>query len=219
MVESATSLLLSVLLSSLLGSPHCAAMCGGFSTLAGGSCAKPWARVAAYHVGRLVTYILVAVAASQVTLKIPPLLFGVGLALLGFLLLCNVRVVPSGIHRMMSKGYRHLISKVNPKSALFPLVIGTGSTLLPCGWLYAYVGIASSSSNPALTMIAFWLGTLPILSVWAAASSWFISNVGIFVPQLRALLLIAAGTYSIIQHAPFPNLNETSRSPHCIHSP
>ncbi len=60
------ALVLSVLGASLLGSPHCAAMCGGFVCFfSGQQDAKPSQLThATYHLGRLISYALLGVAAG-----------------------------------------------------------------------------------------------------------------------------------------------------------
>ena len=50
---------------------------------------------------------------------------------------------------------------------------GLTSTLLPCGWLYFFVLAAAAAPSSSMTlaiMFAFWIGTLPLLSL--AAWSW-----------------------------------------------
>ena len=61
------ALVLSVLGASLLGSPHCAAMCGGFVCFFSGQGGRrPTALThAAYHAGRLVAYALLGAAAGM----------------------------------------------------------------------------------------------------------------------------------------------------------
>ena len=55
---------------------------------------------------------------------------------------------------------------------------GVFTTLLPCGWLYLFVIVAIASPTilgAAVTMLAFWIGTLPALGifgiVWNSASA------------------------------------------------
>ena len=45
------------------------------------------------------------------------------------------------------------------------LLLGLFSTLLPCGWLYAFAVLAAGTGGPwtgMLVMAAFWAGTVPV---------------------------------------------------------
>jgi hypothetical protein len=163
------------------------------------------------------TYLGVGVGASALTLAVPPAAFGAVLIVMGLLLLFDIRFVPASLHRSMTMGYRKLLSRFKPASAWFPLTVGLGSTLLPCGWLYVYVGMAASSQHPVTTMLAFWVGTLPMLTVWSAASSLILAKAGRFVPSLRALLLVLAGAFSVLQHTPRP-VDASGHAPACHHA-
>ena len=59
-----TPLVLAVLAASLLGSPHCAAMCGGFVCFYAGAgrAHRAGRRHVAYNAGRLVSYVLLGLA-------------------------------------------------------------------------------------------------------------------------------------------------------------
>jgi hypothetical protein len=53
--------------------------------------------------------------------------------------------------------------------AVRALVMGLLTTLLPCGFLYAFVAVAAGTAHVpsgVLVMIAFWLGTVP--AMWGA---------------------------------------------------
>ena len=56
----------SVLLASLLGSPHCAGMCGGFVCFYSGQDGRGQTRAhAAYNLGRLVSYLVLGLLAGS----------------------------------------------------------------------------------------------------------------------------------------------------------
>jgi sulfite exporter TauE/SafE len=79
---------------------------------------------------------------------------------------------------------RSLLPMHSGKQAAFAW--GLTTTLLPCGWLYLFVLTAAASTSAFMaiaTMIAFWIGTLPLLSIslwgwkqlgekWRPASGW-----------------------------------------------
>ena len=203
MPDSQLVILSSILIASLIGSPHCVAMCGGFTSIAAGNSAlKAIPRSAAYHLGRLITYLVAGIGASQLGAFVSPVYVGAILLGSGLLLLFKVKPIPASVHRGMTHVYRNLIRRFDKRSLVFPLIVGLASTLLPCGWLYLYIGISAASPTPILTMVFFWLGTLPILTAWSAASGWILNATGRFFPSFRAALLIVAGIFSIFQHAP-----------------
>jgi sulfite exporter TauE/SafE len=167
---------------SILGSLHCAGMCGPFVAIAVGSGERKVLTQSAYHAGRLVTYLilgLLAGAAGQLvnlgsTLAgIQPVAAGLaGATMVFFGGITLLRVwgwkIPAGampplLMAILRKG--HLAAAGAP-----PVVragaIGLLTTFLPCGWLYAFVLVAAgtaSAAQGAMTMAVFWAGTLPIL--------------------------------------------------------
>jgi len=81
------------------------------------------------------------------------------------------------------------------------LVIGLLTTLLPCGWLYAFAAVAAGTASPALgalTMAVFWLGTLPVLVSLGAGVQRLTGAMGRRLPHLTALVLIAVGLWTLI---------------------
>ena len=189
------ALIATVLTASLLGSVHCAAMCGPFVALAtcGGPIApqvhvsrrlggSPLAVAVAYHAGRLCNYLflgaLAGVLGAALNLgagmlgvqRVAAVLAGSVTIVLGGIVLARVAGVP--IHsaplpllvRQLLSGATRLASTLPPVARAG--LIGLLTTLLPCGWLYAFVIIAAGTASPiwgAVTMAAFWLGTVPLL--------------------------------------------------------
>jgi len=84
------------------------------------------------------------------------------------------------------------------------LIIGLCTTLLPCGWLYAFVITAAGTASPifaAATMFAFWLGTLPMLVTMGAGVRSVLGPLQRRVPVATAIVLLAAGLYTIAGRA------------------
>jgi sulfite exporter TauE/SafE len=78
---------------------------------------------------------------------------------------------------------------------------GLLTTLLPCGWLYAFVLVAAgTASAPAglLVMLAFWLGTLPGLVLLGALLHRLATALRIRVPILTSMLLLTFGLLSLV---------------------
>ena len=208
------TLLLAVLGASLLGSVHCAAMCGGFVCLYSGAGATHRAGMkphAAYNVGRLASYLLLGALAGSAGSGVNHIggLAGIGrLAAIvagalmvtwgGSALLAALGVrVPQGVTpRTLQATLTSLLVRFRNHS---PVVRGgvTGllTTLLPCGWLYVFVATAGGTGRvvDAMTvMFVFWLGTLPMmLAIGVGAKKVF----GAFQ---RRLPLAAAGLVVVL---------------------
>ena len=212
-------LLGAILLASLVGSTHCVGMCGAFVTLAVGApdarAVSAWRLQSAYHLGRLTTYTSVVALAGLIgsSIDLSAMLVGVqNLALMvsaslvglfasfRLLALAGVRlprhVFPAAWTRLVEHGHRAAWTLTPvPRAA----AIGALTTLLPCGWLYAFVAIALGMGGPApaaLVMVAFWIGTVPLLAAVGMGARKLVARPGSFIPVATTvvLLLISAAT-------------------------
>ena len=175
-----------VLVSSLLGSVHCVAMCGGFATAVTAADTGRIRGPVLYHGGRLVGYVLLGLLAALVGwglrdlglaftglhdlsgLVMGVLLIGLGLAAL--LPRRRPRSDLVSLGRASSFGLprvrRRFVGLLRQGGPWAPLGIGLFTALLPCGWLWGYIVVAAATADPLLaplTMTAFWLGTVPAL--------------------------------------------------------
>jgi len=178
-----TALLLAVLTASLLGSAHCAGMCGPLMLIATdvvqiGTVSRPprWA----YHLSRGLAYAGLGALAGGLGATFDLAIANTGVKIAGFLAAGAVALF--GVASMLSAaGLRRrpwlppvlqqlqyewgsIIAKWPARQRAFGM--GLLSVLLPCGWLYAFVAVAvgtGSSVAGALVMTAFWLGTIPAL--------------------------------------------------------
>ena len=208
----------SILLASLIGSPHCGAMCGGFAALAGSSTPTG---VVLYNTGRLLTYCILGALAGALgsALNIGGEFLGysqiaafiVGMIMIGI----GVRQLsiasrplrtnsPSRIVTFFEQQYLGILNRFaadHPKRRAF--LLGALSTLLPCGWLYSFATLAASTGSPLAAvgvMIFFWLGTLPMLVGVGTLSRLVGSTLTPYLPRLVPLLFIVAGVSSIWIH-------------------
>jgi sulfite exporter TauE/SafE len=206
-----------ILVASLLGSLHCAGMCGAFLAIsvapAGeGSGVPAWRLHAAYHAGRLGTYVTLGVLAGALgsALNLAGDLAGVqrvagfvaGLVMLTFGLACvgramGVRLPRMPVPRVMERvvvrghGWAERLG-ASPRA----VVIGLLTTLLPCGWLYAFVATAAGTAHPglgALAMATFWVGTLPVMAALGLGVQRGLGPLRRFMPLATSLLLVGAG--------------------------
>lgn len=213
-----------IFVASVIGSLHCAGMCGAFVAIACGQmdpAQRSLRRAAvlqiAYHGGRLLTYMtlgalagaagrLLDLAGSLAGLQpIAATLAGAvmiafGLAALGRL--SGLRIMTPQAPRFMSKllGSAHRAAMRYPPTGR-ALLIGLLTTLLPCGWLYAFVATAAGTASPlwgALAMAVFWAGTLPMLVAIGAGARSMLGAFGQRLPAAMCFVLVAAGLYTIL---------------------
>jgi uncharacterized protein len=175
------------------------------------------ARMGSYHIGRLATYLmmgavllglgsLVQASLGSFSSLVMGWVFGLLLIAIGLIRLrpflafngnSSRSKKPSNtvIHsRWLSRWMKGIISlrkwySVGPV-LLSSFLWGLTSTLIPCGWLYIFVIAAAAAPSPTETimvLVAFWVGTLPLLSM--ATWSW-----GVLSPQWRGMAQpLAAG--------------------------
>lgn len=216
-----TALVLAVFLASLLGSTHCAGMCGAFLAFAvgdGGTFASARALHAAYNLGRLATYVLLGIVAGAAGAAMDlgagavgvqrVAAIGAGAMMIGFGLVALLRSLGVRIGRFPVPGFMQRMALAGHRSAaeLPPILragaVGLLTTLLPCGWLYAFVAAAAGTASPVLgaaAMAAFWLGTLPVMVTLGAAISGASAPLRRHLPLLTAILMTGAGLFTVAQ--------------------
>jgi len=212
--EQTTWLPLIVIGASLLGSWHCAGMCGAVACLAS---RKGQSHL--YHLGRMLSYLSLGTIAgligkSTLLSAWHPIRIAAGVLIALLLVASGVhrlfpnltvagaRLLPSQWQRFWNSVSRTVYQGIN-RYELNHFAIGFLTGFLPCGWLYSFVGAAALTASPAhgaLTMLCFWVGTVPALALMS--SGW--NRITPFAPkQLRqatAILLIASGLYSLTAH-------------------
>ena len=213
-----SAVLLSTLSASVLGSLHCAGMCGGLVAFQLGQAdySRRFRSHLSYHFGRLVIYLLLGAFAGFVGAGLdgfgalfawqrPAAFFG-GAWMVGWgLVLLYQQRYPSSasasgpgmLARYVAPLYRWIHARPGPGSAL---ILGLLSAFLPCGWLYLFVGAAASQGRPtfgALFMGVFWLGTLPLLGTFGVIVSRLSEPLRRVLPTCAAVILLATGLYTL----------------------
>ncbi len=217
------TLLLGVLAASVLGSVHCAAMCGSFTCLYNQRGAGEWHRHAAYHAGRLLSYVLLGLIAGGVGARVNDLgrLAGVGRAaaiVAGTLMVVWALDAIMGTMGMRSRLARApewmqralgrvLLAGRDVGATGRALLVGLVTTLLPCGWLYTFVAVAGgtgSSIGGAAVMAVFWIGTVPMLLAVGAGAARLLGPFARRLPVMSAVVVLVLGLLSIAGklHAP-----------------
>lgn len=157
----------------LLGGAHCVGMCGGFVLVAGAAGRRAGVL---FHVGRLIGYAALGAVAGLLghaldlggaALGLHRLRFLTAAALLFLFGLALVGLVP---RRWLEPGAgvaARLLGTIRRRGGRFAwLLFGLPIGLLPCGLLYPMYAVAAGTGAPAggaLVLLAFGLGTLPIL--------------------------------------------------------
>ncbi len=203
-----------VIAASVVGSLHCAGMCGAFVAMAVGldrSASRP-RLLLAYNLGRLATYSAIGAAAGGLgaAFDLGGRALGLQRAAIGLAAATMITIGLIGLAR--SFGLR-LPKARGPKSleTLFvrlhgvavrltptkrAAAIGLMTGLLPCGWLYAFALLAAGTAHPvagAIVMAAFWLGTLPILITLGAGVRSLAGALGRHAPRAMSVVIVALG--------------------------
>ena len=227
-----------VFLGGLLGSAHCVGMCGGFAVSIGlGSrgLAANLRRQMTYTVGRIFTYSFFGVVAgyaglwlaaraslwinAQATLSLIAgvLLAGQGLVALG--------IVPRRWWSESSGGGAGCLAGTfvgpfltSPRLSNV-LLAGVLTGFLPCGLVYAYLALASSSANirdGLLTMCFFGAGTGPLMILAGTGASLVSLAARRNLLRISAVCVVLTGLISIIRGILFMRLTPAPEAVRCL---
>lgn len=213
--------LVTVFMVSLLGSLHCVGMCGPLVAVAVGArdvsthVLRALLHVA-YHGGRLLTYTLVGLVCGLVgasldwggsflgVQRLAAALVGgmmVLVGLVGVLRYSGVRVptwtVSSRVQQWIVSGQRWALRMPPLRRAA---VIGLLTAFLPCGWLYMFAIVAAGTGSVVgggAVMIAFWLGSVPVLALLGISVQTFAATLGKRIPLAISAIIILLGLYTL----------------------
>lgn len=219
-----TPVLLSVIAASLLGSLHCAGMCGGLVAFYSGTEASSQRSALvphiAYNLGRLVTYTLVGMFAGAlgsvanvagaslgigrvagILAGVLMLAWGAGQLLTSFGVKLPRERLLARLPAVVSARLGRLLDRTAKRSpTLRAATLGLATPLLPCGWLYAFAVAAAGTGSAiygGLVMMAFWSGTVPVMLGLGVGIQRLSHRIRRHVPVLSALVLIVLGTASV----------------------
>jgi sulfite exporter TauE/SafE len=230
---------LGVLAASLVGSVHCAAMCGGFVCLyARGSARAPRGNIAAhaaYNTGRLLSYVTLGVIAGALGAKIDRIARlasierGAAIVAGSLMIAWAITFIAATLGVRLPRLEAPDWVKLKLGDALLSMrdqspvtqagAIGLLTTLLPCGWLYTFVVTAGGTGNPitgAAVMLAFWIGTLPMLVSVGLGATRLARPFARHLPVASAVVVLLLGALSIAGKLQ-PGLSPLTASPHAAH--
>ncbi len=210
----------SVLGASVIGSLHCAGMCGGLMLFAIGADGDLRPRTKAklqlgYHGGRMVTYTILGVVAGSVgaaldltggfvgVQRTAAILAGSIMIVFGVVTIMRLRgikirrlALPKFVQRFVERSQRAAFGLTPMRRAVS---IGLLTTLLPCGWLYLFAFLAAGTASPiwgGLAMLAFWVGTLPVMVSLGTGMQMLTGPLHARMPMITAVLIVVIGAYT-----------------------
>jgi len=229
-IQAMLPLIIAVLSASVLGSLHCAGMCGGLMFFALGSdqdrTKKARVRLqGAYHGGRLLTYTILGVAAGTVGQAIDfgggyvgvqraAAIFAGGMMIVfGLITLARIKGikikhvgVPGFLRRFVERAQKAAFGLAPFNRAL---TIGLLTTLLPCGWLYAFAFTAAGTASPVwggITMAVFWMGTLPVMVSLGAGIQLLTGPLHAKLPVITASAVVVVGLMTAMGRLQAPEM-------------
>lgn len=196
----------------LLGSLHCAGMCGGLVL----SCSPKIKNNVTYQFGRLTSYSFLAMAAGSIgnyfafsksnpiASIVPAMAIGIFLIYLGIkLILKNKPGV--NLPRFFTKLRGMMWKKALPRKGesvgiQTSYLIGFMSIFLPCGFLYGVILALATFNSPLLSLVSittFWIGTLPVMSFAPGLIKRVLRPIYLRMPFVTSSFLILIGFLTI----------------------
>ncbi|NWF37255.1 sulfite exporter TauE/SafE family protein [Mariprofundus sp. KV] len=200
------------------GSMHCVGMCGGLVSAL--SMTRPkvwWSGLAAYQFGRVTTYAMLGVVSGLIGFSLKQLgsfdqvqffltlfagliMITFGLNLAGWMPDPFARLGARAIGGLgLANRIRSAASKRTPVSWF---AIGVANGLLPCGLVYAALGLSVASGGVAeagSAMLAFGLGTIPAMMAAPALVNLLAANRRSLVLKLLGILVILLGLFTMVR--------------------
>lgn len=235
-------LAVTVFVASVAGSVHCVGMCGPFvalTSLGRRKTRRPLGPMAAYNLGRGVAYAGIGALAGAVGMAIDTggvlagvqraatTLAGLSMIVIGSVWLLDLVGGARSLNRTRSTIggaiAKRLRAGFESSRGLSPIqraaTLGMLTSLMPCGWLYAFAITAAGTGSPvrgAALMTAFWAGNVPILALLGTGVHRLSPLVRRRLPLVMASLVLAVGVFTVVRRSaivpqpPPPPANDVS---------
>jgi sulfite exporter TauE/SafE len=206
----------SVFLAALLGSAHCAGMCGALACFVAGA-DQPDARgTIGYNLGRLLSYAALGALAGTAGAGVDRAGEIAGIArpaaiVAGILMIvwggataiaaAGVRVPQLAVPAFVRAGLAAAMRAVRDRPPVQRgITLGVLTPLLPCGWLYAFVATAAAAGSAprgAIVMTAFWLGTVPAMAALGLGAQRALGPLQRRMPAITAAAMVLIGILTV----------------------
>lgn len=197
-----------VFLVGLLTSPHCIGMCGGILLGQSAASTSPVRASVFYNGGRILSYtVLGAVFGALGTviaysMSVKSMVFtmvGFAVALIGL----NLWGLLPGLRVLLPEqgSFCRLPMTARKRFAGRPLLIGLLTGLMPCGSLYAmwlYTVSTGSAAGGAASMLAFSLGTAPLMFLFGALGALIPRKWNKYFVKASAVIVTAMGLKMLV---------------------
>ena len=204
------SIPVAVLIASILGSTHCATMCGPIAITLSNSNSS----MSLYHIGRLLSYLTLGIIAGFIGEAFLSNNFHIISTI--SIILISIFLIYTGYKLVMGKPLEMLPARTITKIISVParwslgqskyiksLTIGIANGFLPCGWVYIFVIGAIATKSPhyaAGILFIFWVGTLPALSAFPFIFRKVLRKAPRKLAVAAGLILIVVGVLNISFH-------------------
>lgn len=197
----------SVFLAGLLQSPHCVGMCGGIALGVSADRENAVKSAVFYNIGRVAAYTAMGALFGALgtvigySVSVKSMVFtmvGLVVALIGL----NMWGLVPGFRALLAAPAPCLLPEgTQRRFAARPFIIGALTGLMPCGalyamWLHAVSG--GSAVYGAGSMLAFALGTVPLLLAFGAFGAFMPRKWNKYLVKASAVLITAMGAKMLI---------------------
>lgn len=205
------------LLLGIAGSLHCLGMCGPLVMAWRGASAASPARMLAYHLSRISTYVLLGAIFGRTVTTLGPAARGLSMIFGAVLVFAALGMWPWGtrLQNHVSRAWTRLwvaTRTIAPTSSFRGAsMAGAINALLPCGMVYTAIIAAAAFDTPAQSagfMLAYGIGTTPALWLPAMVASYVsgawrgrFSRLTPVAMALVGLLLVGRGLVTSHTHA------------------
>lgn len=203
------------LIMGLAGSFHCAGMCSPL-VLAATANGKAMRNRLVYNTGRILMYGILGAIVGALGSLLPidqfrnafAIVLGVMLVLLSMIGLKSVRVplVHTVLSKILVKFKALFASALKQRSTSSIFLLGFLNGILPCGLTFAalVVALTFGAWQSAAFMIAFGIGTLPVMIGLTAGLNYLIRHFNFSLARMASVLLFVSGclliTRALVQH-------------------